>query len=227
MDAGIDLDLDNNHTVASRGDDRNGDGVMDYQYGVDDFFWFFSGPEPYWEASKKSVTISDKSDPRYLPPDTSIDRIVTMNIRDSIDAGTGLPVYDTTYSYLYDTTITFPAIDYTYEIYADLNKNGLWDRTPIVRDADDDGRFDLPASGDFEYWRWEMLPFWRGEKFDFSHNEFAVVVDRSAVTKDGVAYARLTYPRQFARRLNVTVNAEANGIRDRDGERFALPILRD
>jgi hypothetical protein len=59
----------------------------------------------------------------------------------------------------------------------------------------------------------------------FDKNDFAVVIDATAQTKGGVAYARITYPRQFANRLFATVNAEANGIRDRDGERFELPVI--
>jgi hypothetical protein len=61
----------------------------------------------------------------------------------------------------------------------------------------------------------------------FDTNEFAVTVDRSVVTTDGVAQALLTYPRQFARRLYVTVNAEAGGIRDRNGERFVLYQMKN
>jgi hypothetical protein len=30
----------------------------------------------------------------------------------------------------------------------------------------------------------------------------------------------------MARRLIVSVNAEVNGIRDKDGERFVLPVIR-
>jgi hypothetical protein len=31
----------------------------------------------------------------------------------------------------------------------------------------------------------------------------------------------------MARRLAVTVNAETNGIRDKDGEMFVLPVVRE
>jgi adhesin/invasin len=110
-------------------------------------------------------------------------------------------------------------------IYADLNQNGIRDTTELRVDHNGDGFCDLPANGDFRYWVWEMRAFWRGERFDFEDNDFAVVIDVSAPTKEGVAYARLTYPRQLARRLFVTVNAEANGIRDKDGERFKLPVI--
>ena len=71
-----------------------------------------------------------------------------------------------------------------------------------------------------------MRPQFKGDRLTFSDNGFAMVIDRSAVTKDGVAYTRLTYPRQLAHRLKATVNAEVKGIRDIDGERFTLPVLR-
>jgi hypothetical protein len=66
----------------------------------------------------------------------------------------------------------------------------------------------------------EYLPY-----LEFRDNQFAVAIEVSATTKSGVAYARLRYPRQFASRLFVNVNAESNGIRDKDGERFLLPQL--
>ena len=70
-----------------------------------------------------------------------------------------------------------------------------------------------------------MRPQFHGIRFDFHTNDFAVVIASSAVTKDGVAEAGITYPRQMANRLIVSINAEINGIRDKDGERFALPVL--
>ena len=41
----------------------------------------------------------------------------------------------------------------------------------------------------------------------------------------GVANVELTYPRQLARRLIVSVNVESNGVRDRSGARFVLPVI--
>jgi hypothetical protein len=81
----------------------------------------------------------------------------------------------------------------------------------------------LPPSGDYPYHEWEARDYLPA--LEFTHNDFAVAIDVSAVTKNGVANARIRYPRQFANRLFVTVNAEANGVRDRDGERFILPQI--
>jgi hypothetical protein len=191
-----------------------------------DFFWFFSGPEPFWPESKYYETVTDPADPRFREPDTTISEYVRQLV-DATVSGDGKTVtYDTTYELAYDTAIVYPAFDSSYTLYADLNENGRWDKSPISIDHNGNGLYDGPASGDFEWWRWEMRDFWQGERFDFSTNDFAVVIAKSAVTEEGVAYARLTYPRQVARRLYVTVNAEANGIRDRDGERILLPVVR-
>jgi hypothetical protein len=137
------------------------------------------------------------------------------------------PIYDFDYVYQSDTivTIKYEIVDSTYEIWADLNKNGVWDKSELYIDHNSNGICDLPVSGDFSHWLWEKRPQFEGEVFDFYTNDFAVVIAASAVTKDGVAYAALTYPRQMAHRLIVTVNAECNGIRDKDGERFGLPVL--
>jgi hypothetical protein len=209
MDPNIDLQLDDNDLIASRGDDYDGNGQVDYEPAMHDFFWDFNlngicdiGPhaagEPYYEASAK------------------IDYIDTLVVN---IGGTDTTIFDTVL---------------TYEIWADLNDNGVWDSREWVdynRNGTNDlppAAFGLPLSFDFEFWRWERMPIYgfRGYRFDFDHNDFAVVIAASATTEGGVAQARLTYPRQFARKLYVTVNAEANGIRDRDGERFVLPIIR-
>ena len=173
MDPSIDLKLDFNNAVARRGDDANGDGVVDYDPNVHDFWMDFNG-------------------------------------NGICDPGVGEPRYD---------SVAYPSV------YADLDRNGVLTRSELKVDHDGDGLCDLPASGDFRYWLWEMLPYWSGVNFDFDHNDFAVVIAVSAVTKDGVAKAALTYPRQLARRLMVSVGAESNGVRDRDGERFALPVI--
>jgi hypothetical protein len=173
MDPGIDLTIDYNDAVASRGDDVNGDGVMDYDWQTHDFFYDF-------------------------------------NFNGVCDTGVGEPSY-------YGDSNTV--------IYADLNRNGQWDSSELVRDHNGDGVCDLPASGDFPYWRWEQRGFFEGQRFDFHENDYAVVIAATATTENGVAKARLTYPRQMARRLIVTVNAETNGIRDKDGERFSLPVI--
>lgn len=108
-------------------------------------------------------------------------------------------------------------------IYADLNGNGFRDRSEIIGSAPRGGICNEPASGDFPYMERDIRTFL--PDLSFRTNDFAVAIEVSAVTKDGVAHARLRYPRQFARRLIVSVNAEANGIRDRDGERFTLPVV--
>lgn len=132
---------------------------------------------------------------------------------------------DTTITVTYDTT--WQITDSSATIYADLNGNGVWDKSELYSDNNNNGVCDLPASGDFRFSLWETRPYWQGSRFDFNTNEFAVVIDASAVVEEGVAKTRLTFPRQLARRLFVTVNAEANGKRDSDGQRVLLPVLRN
>ncbi|MBD3391547.1 MAG: hypothetical protein GF418_05845 [Chitinivibrionales bacterium] len=239
MDPSIDLRLDDWPNYARRGDDFDGDGTVDYSYSTHDFFWDFnlngvcdtggtlaSRAEPVYEASKKYYLTLLGYDTTYSRP--YVDTIITPSI-----VG-GVPTFDTTYEVVRDTFVT-PLIDttgYTYELWADLNGNGVWDTTEWV-DTDNDGTNDLPEAAfnsrwayDFNYWRWEMRANYMGY-MPFFENDYAVVIDASAPTEEGVAYARLTYPRQMALRLRVTVNAEANGIRDKDGERFVLPIIRE
>ena len=109
-------------------------------------------------------------------------------------------------------------------LYADLNGNGVRDQSEIMVDRGTLGACDLPASGDYPFHQWEIRNFL--PDLVFTNNEFAVAIEVSAVTKNGVANARLRYPRQFARRLYVNVNGEANGVRDADGERFLLPQVK-
>jgi hypothetical protein len=222
MDPNVDLTLDYNNSNAARGDDVNGDGTMDYSTATHDFFWWFQGSEPFW-PDLWSYVYGDGT----TGVDTVIDSSVVMVITPRIGAGGTSVSFDTTYRWRKDTTITAPALDSVPTIYADLNKNGKWDRSPAAVDRNNNGRYDGPASGDFEWWRWEMRTFFLGDRFNFTDNDYAVTVPAAIVTtKNGVAEAKVTYPRQMARRLYVTVNAEANGIRDKDGERFVLPIIR-
>jgi hypothetical protein len=174
MDDNIDLKLDYDNSVARRGDDKNGDGVMDYNPLIYDFFWDFNG--------------NGVCDPGVAEP--------------SKITGAG------------DT------------LEADLNQNGYLDTSELAIDHNGNGIFDGPATGDFIFSLWDMRGFFQGNRFDFLTNDFAVAIEASVVTKNGVASTRLTYPRQLARRLFVTINSEANGIRDRDGERFVLPVVR-
>jgi adhesin/invasin len=108
-------------------------------------------------------------------------------------------------------------------LFADLNQNGVRDLSEMLFDADGDGVCDEPPSGDYPFSTWESRLFL--PVLPFRDNEFAVTIEVSAVTKNGVAKARLRYPRQFSRRLFVTINAEVNGVRDKDGERFILPQI--
>ncbi len=276
MDENIDLKLDYLDNVARRGDDVNGDGVMDYNPYVHDFFYDFNGNgicdtgvgEPAYESTAlldtisssftiNSISVLDSSistidsafitdsvatvDSVFLKDSVVIELDSTQNPTDTTWAYTERWlyekkwtystkwVYDTIWAYgtklVYDTVQVYTTKVTGYETWADLNQNGMWDSTELVVDHNNNGVCDLPASGDYPYWRWEMRPYWTGERFDFVHNEFAVVIEASVTTEGGVAQTVLTYPRQMARRLYVTVNAEANGIRDRDGERFVLPVI--
>ena len=110
-------------------------------------------------------------------------------------------------------------------IWADLYPDGVWNSSELVRDVNNDHIYDRPASGDRRWYEFECLPYWHGVRFDFDKNDFGVAITTSATTLNGVADVRVTYPRQLARRLIVTVNAEANGVRDRNGERFVLPVI--
>jgi hypothetical protein len=109
-------------------------------------------------------------------------------------------------------------------VWADLNGNGVWDHSEIVGTPKQPGKCTEPASGDYPFMKMDIRKYLL--PFAFTTNDFAVAIEVSAVTKDGVAHAKLRYPRQLATRLFVSVNAEANGVRDRDGERFLLPVLK-
>jgi hypothetical protein len=173
MDPGIDLDIDGFHNIASRGDDYNGDGILDYDVNTSDFFWDFNF---------NGVCDTAEPEPAYFD--------------------------------LAGKMIAF----------ADLNQNGWRDTTEFVRGGGDGLCTLQPATQDFRWSMWQTLPIF-SRSFKFETNDFAMVIAASAVTEKGVAKARLTYPRQFARLLIASVNAEANGIRDRDGERFVLPVI--
>jgi hypothetical protein len=175
MDNGIDLKLDFNDAVASRGDDVNGDGVCDYDpaSGLWDFWWDFNG-------------------------------------NGVCDPGVAEPLYS-------DEGYT--------SIYADLNDNGAHDTTELLIDYNGNGVCDLPPSGDFRFSLWEGLTQIFSRTFRFDDNNYSIVINKSAVTQGGVAYVRLTYPRQFARKLYILVDAEIQGIRDIHTEPFILPVI--
>jgi adhesin/invasin len=176
FEQGIDINLDFDPSTLRRGDDRNGDGVFDWNPGVHDTWFDLNG-----------------------------------NGVCDVDVGED------------DTTVVGSGVNATL-VYADLNKNGIRDRSEILVDRAPFNACNGPASGDYPFGTWEVrefLPY-----LEFRDNEFAVAIEVSATTVNGVAYAKLRYPRQFANRLYVNVNAETNGIRDKDGERFILPQLK-
>jgi len=255
MDNNIDLDLDDYPLIASRGDDRDGNGIMDYDIKTWDLFYDFN-----FNGRSDINECENCYQKTYINQTTGYDTTIKVIGKDTLGFDTTLVnpyvdtlitprwdsthippiiVYDTSifiaYDTIvkpkivpkYDTTITpiTQVVDSTCTFFADLNNNGVWDKTELYIDHDSDGVCDMPASGDFAFWRWEMRPQFHGVRFDFQENDFAVVVASSAVTKNGVAEASLVYPRQMALRLIVTINAEINGIRDRDGERFTLPVI--
>ncbi|GEM_PF-1206347 len=172
IDAGIDLDLDNAPAILRRGEDRNGDGVFDWNPAIHDTWYDFNG--------------NGVCDPGVGENDTVV-----------VDGKT---------------------------VFADLNADGIREKSEILIDNGTPGVCDEPASGDYPYGEWEIRDFF--DPLKFRTNDFAVAIEVSAVTKDGVAHAQIRYPRQFARRLIVNINAEANGIRDKDGERFVLPQIK-
>ncbi len=227
MDQNIDLDLDDYPLIASRGDDVNGNGIMAYDYRTHDLFFDFNfngicdfgKSEPHYDITYITQTVGYDTVIAGPFVDTSI---VPYWNPDSTEI-----LWDTTITLYYDTTITpiTEIVDSTCIFFADLNNNGEWDKTELWRDHNGNQICDTSAEGDFQWWRWEMRPQFHGIRFDFHTNDFAVVIASSAVTKDGVAEAGITYPRQMANRLIVSINAEINGIRDKDGERFALPVL--
>jgi adhesin/invasin len=103
-------------------------------------------------------------------------------------------------------------------IFHDLNNDGVMNGSEVLNGGSCN---DQPASRDFPFHFWETRRFL--DDLPFTENDFAVVIPASAVTKGGIADVQISYPRQLAQRLFVTVNAEVNGIRDKDGERFVLP----
>ncbi|MBN2037003.1 MAG: Ig-like domain-containing protein [Chitinispirillaceae bacterium] len=197
-----DLTLDFNDAIACRGDDVNGDGVCDFNPLQHDL-WFDFNDNGIVDTVTRTVISRDTT----------------------IISGT-----DTTTVTVYDTITTYPGCEpfifvEGIRVWADLNPNGVWDMDELIRDVNGNNRFDVPASGDLRWYEYECLPYWYRQRFDFTQNDFGVSVTTSATCKNGVAYAKLTYPRQFARRLVTMINAEANGVRDRDGERFVLPVI--
>lgn len=172
FDPGIDLNLDFDPTRAARGEDRNGDGIFDWNPAQHDYWYDFN--------NNGICDTGSAEDPNPL---------VTEGVT----------------------------------IYHDLNNDGQFNSSELIIDRGGVGCGDQPASGDFPYHRWETRNFLT--RLPFTDNEFAVVVPTSAVTTAGVANVVVSYPRQLANRLFITVNAEANGKRDKDGERFVIPRI--
>jgi hypothetical protein len=236
-----DLRLDFNDAIASRGDDVNGDGVCDFNPLVHDLWYDFNGNGIVDAGSSNTPIIEQKPLIRERVDTLCKDSIVKTLIREVPDTvwedsvivvcreiivRDTLGFYTDTIGFSRDYLSTEPYIIIgSNRIWADLYPNGVWDTTELVRDVGTKNVYDVPASGDHRWYEHECLPFWFRERFDFIQNDFGVAVTTSASTVNGVAYAKLTYPRQLARRLITLVNAEANGVRDRDGERFVLPVI--
>jgi hypothetical protein len=229
MDPNVDLKLDWNDNVASRGDDVDGDGVMSYDPMKDDFFWDFNSNGVC--DTPQAVTVGGQT--YTVTSAASPDSLYALNNGNLVL----LPPAAVSQYWMVNVGIGEPWTrgDNGQPLYADLNQNGKWDFTEWV-DYNGNGKNDLPAcyfkpdvgvrAHDFRFAMWEMRGYWRGQRFDFDNNDYAVVIDASAVTTRGVANTQITYPRQLARRLYVTVNAESNGVRDRTGQRFVLPIIQ-
>jgi hypothetical protein len=236
-----DLKLDYIDAVASRGDDVNGDGRCDFSPYVHDVWFDFNGngrvdtgltffPTIDTTPVTRSIidticydsvchVISDTTRPDTIWKDTT----VTV-CREILSLDTIGWTYDTSYSYQYIGCEPYIELGGVM-IWADLYPDGVWNTTELIRDVNGNNRFDIPASGDRLWWEYECLPYWYRERFDFTQNDFGVVITTSATTTAGVAEALLTYPRQLARRLIVSVNVESNGVRDRAGARFVLPVI--
>jgi hypothetical protein len=226
---------------ACRGDDVNGDGRNDFDFTVHDLWYDFNGDgkvdtgtvsTPIVDSVPITVEVIDtvckdtiiKAIVRVTPDTLWMDSgIVVCHevVRNDI---TGWRLDTIGYSTDYASTEPYLSISGAF-IWADLYPDGHWNTNELVRDVNKNGRYDIPASGDRQWWEYEDLPYWVGQPFMFDRNEFGVAVTTSTNTVGGVANAKLTYPRQLARRLFVTVNAEANGVRDRYGQRFVLPVI--
>jgi hypothetical protein len=245
-----DLKLDYNDAVASRGDDVNGNGVCDFNPNSHDvWFDFDNDGEVDTGGYVKWYTLEDipvlDSTPVYICKDTIFSFVKNDTLIVPPDTFLVPHSYDTVINichwvWQYDTvSITKDTLwhDTTYNgsepyimvngimVWADLYPDGVWTSSELVRDVNHNGIFDVPASGDRLWWEYECLPYWFRERFDFKDNDFGIVINTSAVTVGGVADVELTYPRQLARRLFVSVNAESNGVRDRSGARFVLPVI--
>jgi hypothetical protein len=214
----IDLKLDLDDDVAQRGDDVNGDGICDFDPKLHDLWFDFNGDYIVEGGEIPHTRIHDTI--LSIPVDTNINGKDTTIIKKKARSDTiRTTEYPGAERYIMDSL--------TGEIiaHADLYPNGKWDKEEMIRDYPPLGIVNRPTSGDFRAWEYECYPFWFNERFDFDKNDYGIAINSTAICKNGVADVHLTYPRQLARRLYVTVNAEAKGVRDRDGERFVLPVV--
>jgi hypothetical protein len=117
------------------------------------------------------------------------------------------------------------------DVWFDQNANGIHDTSEVINDRNGNKACDVPTFpgsivvADYPSAQWDTRDYI--PKTTFRDNEYAVAIEVSAVTKNGEAHARIRYPRQFANRYFVTINAEVNGIRDKDGERFILRQIKN
>jgi hypothetical protein len=232
----IDLKLDHDDKTASRGDDFNGDGRCDFDPNVHDLWVDFDG-DSVVEVGMTTIPLVDSTPItkdtfgyRWERDTTPTGRKDTMYLRPYPKVDTIGWDYDTMWWDSYEgaepSIIVQDSVSW-YRVYADLYPNGHWDTKELVRDYPPYGEYNAPSSGDRRWWELETYPAagWRGTRFEFDKNDFAISINSSATCKNGVADVHVTYPRQLARRIYVTVNAEAKGVRDRDGERFLLPVI--
>jgi hypothetical protein len=239
-----DLELDNNDAVAARGDDVNGDGVCDFNPSSHDLWYDFNWNGKVDVGSTLNPIVMNVPVTKEIKDTVCKDTIIQTNASASPDTSwkdtvvvichqaIGLDTvgykkdtvgYDTSYTGAEPNMI----VDGT-RIWADLYPNGVWDTTELVRDVGPQkGVYFAPASGDRRYWEYECLPYWFGQRFDFDKNNYAIAITTSATCVNGVANVHVTYPRQLARRLFVSIFAESNGVRNngRNGERFILPVI--
>ncbi|MGA2507146.1 MAG: Ig-like domain-containing protein [Chitinispirillaceae bacterium] len=224
-----------NPANAARGDDVNGDGHCDFDPTIHDLWYDFNDNGKV--DTGLSVVQKIDSTPRLdstidtacydtiihlllpSPHDTAVNVCHLFFKKDTIGYK-----YDTTRSMIFTGAEPYITVSGAM-IWADLYPDGVWNTSELVRDVNGNGRYDIPASGDRRWWEYENLPYWRGLPFNFDQNDYGIAITTSATTTGGVANVELSYPRELARRLIVSVNVESNGVRDRTGARFVLPVI--
>jgi hypothetical protein len=243
MDPGIDLELDRDPIHARRGEDVDGTNGFTYDRDKHDYFDDFNGDGKCDEGTVVNRIDTNIIRKRFALYDTMLDMFGTILDIDTVET---LLVVDTLYPVQqYTLWVGEPYLrindgNVDTLIFLDMNGNNTYDARELRVDWNGNGKYDGPESGDFPYTSWESRSWLTHKKNNgtvkgnisehaiiprFIENDYSVTIAASAVTKNGIAKAALEYPRQFAKILFVTVNGEANGKRDRDGERFLLPTI--